>query len=291
MAKLDFVQTFIQVVRAGGFAAAARQMGMPRSTVSLHISAIETSLGVRLLKRSTRTITLTDEGRQLFDDTSKAFDTVSKALSDVESHSDVLSGSIHLTAPADFPTSGLASAVTTFRKLHPDVRVQITLTNTTLDLVKENVDIAIRIEGGRDMDAVQRKLLDFEWHFCASAAWLERNGIPQTIENITDFISPKPNLKNYLERMILDRKKLPEPTIEVENNYLAKDLILHNFGVGLLPKGLCKDELASGKVMAFLDHEIIRPTSLTLTFPTRADMVPRIRIFADHICKEFNSLR
>lgn len=289
--KLDFVHTFVQVVRAGGFSSAARQLSMPRSTVSLHVSALEAALGVRLLKRSTRTMTLTGEGRQLFEEASLAVEAVSESLSKVRSRSDILSGPIHLTAPADFPTHGLAQAVKTFKDLHPEVQLQITLSNATLDLIKENVDIAVRIEGRSDMDAVQRKLLEFEWQFCASAVWIEQNGVPQDVDEIADFISPNANLRTYLERVVLNRKSLPPPTIQVENNYLIRDLVLSDFGVGLMPKGLCENELMSGKVASFLEHDIIAPTRLTLTFPTRADMTPRIKAFADHLFEEFNSGR
>lgn len=289
MAKLDFVHTFVQVVNTGGFSAAGRQIGMPRSTVSLQIGALEVALGVRLFKRSTRSMTLTDEGRQLFDDASGAVEIVTKSLSKVRSRSDILSGPIHLTAPVDFPTRGLANAVTTFKDMHSEVRVQITLTNALIDLIKENVDIAVRLEGGGDLDAVQRKLLDFEWRFCASTAWIEQNGVPEDIEAITDFISPQTNLRTYLERIVLNKKKLPFPSVLVENNLLVRDLILSDFGVGLIPAGLCENEIMRGNVKSFLDHVTTTPTRMTLTFPTRADMTPRVKAFADHLCEEFNN--
>lgn len=108
-------------VRSGGFSAAVRQMNMPRSTVCLQARALEADLCLRLLKRSTRTEILTPEGRQLFDEASHAEDKVSNALSNVCSHSGVLSRPIHFAVPADHPTVGLAFAVTNFKDLHPEV--------------------------------------------------------------------------------------------------------------------------------------------------------------------------
>lgn len=287
MIKLDLVHTFVQVVHAGGFSAAARQMGMPRSTVSLQIGKLEAALGVRLLKRSTRKMTLTLEGRKLFEEASRPLEAVCESLSRVQSCPGILRGPIHLTAPADFPTQGLARAVKTFRDLHPEVRIQITLSNALLDLITGNVDIAVRMEGGSDMDAVQRKFLDFEWQFCASTVWIEQNGVPQKVEQITDFISPKSDLRSYLEHFILGKKSLPPATIEVENSLFVRDLILNNFGVGIVPKGLCENEIKTGLVSSFLEPAITRRSRLTLTFPTRADMTPRIIAFADHLCDEF----
>lgn len=289
--KLDLVNMFVQVVNAGGFSAAARQTGIPRSTVSLQINTLENALGVRLLKRSTRKISLTDEGRQLFNDSSDAVECLSRSLSKVRSRPGILSGPIHLTAPADFPTHGLAHAITTFRDLHPEVHLKITLSNAILDLIEENVDIALRVEGGSEMDAVQRKLLNFDWEFCASAAWVRKNQMPMSIGDIADFISPKPALRTYLETVILNRRQLPPPSIQVENNLLVKDLVLNDFGVGLLPKGMCEKEITSGTLLSFLDQEIIQSTQLTLTFPTRADITPRVKIFADHLCAIFRGER
>lgn len=287
MAKLDLIQTFVQVVRAGGFSAAARRTGMPRSTISLQVSSLEATLGTRLLKRSTRSIALTDEGRHLYDKTSGALETLEEAIADVSSLSGVLRGIIRLTAPADFPTEPLAHVVTTFKKTHPEVDFKITLTNATLDLVANNVDIALRMGGDTDMDTVQRRLLDVSWQFCASVAWIERHQAPKTIEDVSDFISPPPGLRTFLERKVLGRQPLPTASIEVDNHFMARDLILCGFGIGLVPTGLCANAIHSGDVKTLLDNVKCAPTRLTLTFPTRADMVPRVRVFADHFFKYF----
>lgn len=285
--KLDLVQTFVQVVRAGGFSAAARQTGMPLSTVSLQVSTLEASLGVRLLKRTTRAIRLTEEGSKLLKGSADAVDDLASVLSEIQNRSDVLRGRVHLTAPADLPTRVLAEAITSFKVMHPDVVIQITLTNAKLDFVKDDVDLAIRMAGVSHLDAIQRKLMDFEWAFCASPTWVERNGRPETVEQLTDFIAPQLSLKTYLEHSILGHRTLPPPIIEVENNILVKDLLLSGFGVGILPKGLVEDELRRGRVLTVLDDTILGSSQLTLTFPTRADIVPRVRAFADHVCRVF----
>lgn len=285
--KLDPIQTFVEVVRAGGFTAAARRTGTPRSTVSLQVRALEETLGVRLLKRSTRSFALTDEGQRLYDKASGPVDVLVRALDDLQAGDGVLGGLIRLTVPADFPTALLASAITSFTQAHRAVRFQIMSTNTVMDLVEDNIDIAVRVGANPAQTAIERRLLDIEWAFYTSASWLKRKGRPENISEVEDFISPQPILRAYLEKHVLGGVSLPTGAIEVDSHAMARDLMLNGFGVALLPQGLCQDAVMSGNAEPLLSHAGLRPTRLNLTFPNRADMVPRVRAFADHICAHF----
>ncbi|MEP0520148.1 MAG: LysR family transcriptional regulator [Hyphomicrobiales bacterium] len=287
--KLDPIQTFVEVVRAKGFSAAAKRTGIPLSTISLQVKSLEKTLGTRLLKRSTRSIALTDEGQKLFQQTSEALDVLTQAIDDVRSEPGTLRGLIRLTAAADFPTELLAKAVTEFSRKHPKVHFQITLTNTKLDLVSDNIDIAVRIGVNTAMDAVEKRLLDVEWGFYASTEWIEGNGRPETIEAISSFISPAPALRTYLERVVLGGTPLPKASIQVDSHFMARDLMLCGFGISLLPTGLCVEPVKKGHVEALLTQTIRSSTRLNLTFPTRADMLPRVREFAEYLSDLFKN--
>lgn len=287
--KLDPIQTFVEVVRANGFSAAAKRTGMPRSTVSLQVKSLEEALGTRLLKRSTRSITLTDEGQRLYQQTSGALDVLAQAVDEVRSEPGVLRGLIRLTAPADFPTELLSKAVAEFSRLHPEVHFQIALTNMTLDLVSDNIDIALRVGVNTAMDAVEKRLLDVEWGFYASTEWIKRHGRPESIEAISSFISPVPALRTYLERFVLGGTMLPKAAIQVDSHVMARDLTLCGFGMSLLPTGLCEESVKNGHVEALLTQTIRGSTRLNLTFPTRADMLPRVRAFAEYLSELFGT--
>ena len=281
--KLDPIRTFVEVVRANGFSAAAKQTGMPRSTVSLRVKALERSLGVRLLKRSTRSIALTDEGQTLYRQASGALDMLARTVDDLRNATGVLRGLIRMTAPADFPTDLLAKAVSQFSRHHPDVRFQIVLSSETRDLVRDNVDIALRVGVNAAMDSVERRLLDVEWGFFASSDWIARHGRPGTVRDIPCFISPLPALRRYLERTVLAGTPLPQAGMEVDNHLLARDLMLCGFGVALLPEGMCRGAVDAGNAHALLAGETPGRTRVNLLFPSRADMLPRVRAFADHL--------
>jgi DNA-binding transcriptional LysR family regulator len=194
---------------------------------------------------------------------------------------------VGLTIPADFPTALLASAITSFTQVHPAVRFQIMSANTVLDLVQDNIDIAVRVGANPAQTAIERRLLDIEWAFYASTSWLGRNGRPDKVVDLPDFISPQPVLRAYLEKHVLGGVCLPAGAIEVDSRTMARDLMLNGFGVALLPRGLCQDVFMSGNGEPLFPQAVLRPTRLNLTFPNRADMVPRVRAFADHICAHF----
>ncbi|WP_176085901.1 LysR family transcriptional regulator [Martelella sp. HB161492] len=289
MSKLDPLLTFVEVVNAGSFTGAAERLNMPRSTVSLHVKKLETSLETRLLKRSTRSLSLTEDGRRLFEQASEGLSILTRTLDSIRDRPGALNGLIRLTAPADFPSETLAAAMAAFQDLHPNIRFEITLTNATLDLVADNVDIAIRISRRGGTERVERWLQDIAWQFCASAEWVARNGAPQTVADIRDFISPMPGLKSFLEQAVLGEAKLPDGRIMADNQGLIRDLVLQGRGVGLLPKGMTDDAIADGRVVVVLDDAVLATTRLNLTFPTRADMVPRVRAFADYYCRLFHA--
>ncbi len=254
---------------------------MPRSTVSLHVRSLERALGVRLLKRSTRSVSLTDDGRLLFERVEPGLGTLQSALDHVRNEQGHLNGLIRITAPADFPTGVLVNAIADFRRDHPAVFFDLMLTNSALNLIGDNVDIALRVGDRGDLDRVERKLTDVTWRFYASAQWIDRRGLPSRLEDLQDFIAPPEDLRAFLERFVLAEGALPEGIITADNHFLIRDLIIAGVGVGLLPAGVCKNAVSEGTLRPVFEDATSRATQLNITFPSRADITPRVRAFAD----------
>ncbi|AXK41298.1 LysR family transcriptional regulator [Erythrobacter aureus] len=289
--KLDPLETFVSVAKAGSFTAAAVRSGSPRSTVSMQIAKLEESLGVRLFKRSTRSMVLTHEGHVLLEKVAGPIELISAAVDQIGGNQAELAGRIRATAPADFPTEGIAEAIVRFQKQHPRVEVDLTMTNALLDLVEENIDIAIRAGRGSSVEVVEQKLADIEWVFAASREWLKKNTLPEHSAEISQFIAPSPSLKAFLEHHVLSSASLPTGHIQVDNHMLAAALVRKGAGVAIVPRSVIASELVEGSVVAILDGEIRHTSSLMLSFPTRADMLPRVRIFGEFLKESMRSRR
>src|ERR1700759_826722 len=229
---LNAVGTFIEVGRAGGLSAAARRLGMPRSTVSLRVRTLEQSLGVRLFKRSTRAVALTEEGRGLFEGAGAALGTLAGAVTSIGTVGGELKGPIRVTAPADFPTSFLADAIGSFRARHPRVTFEIILSNTLLDLVSDNIDIALRIGLGNPQDTVMRAVFSAEYGLFASPGYLRENGEPATLADVRTLIVPPRAMRNFLERRVFHAAFPAELAIQANNFLLIRELVAGGYGVG-----------------------------------------------------------
>lgn len=282
MKNLIHINTFAEVVRAGSFAAAARAMGIPRSTVSLHIAKLEQSLGTRLLKRSTRAISLTEAGRKLFDESAPSLSSLQRTLNDFEQSRDTFEGTIRVTAPSDFPTGLLAGAVHEFQKNHPHLEFDLLLSNSKLDFVQDRVDIAIGFSARTDGGRVCRTVAHTKWGFFVSEDFVTEHGEPHDLESLRPFIAPNSSLQKALEQCVLGGRSLPEGQLMANNQLLIRDLVLRGAGAGLLPVSLVSREVASGTVRQCLKNLVVGELPLLLEFPSRQDILPKTREFAAH---------
>jgi DNA-binding transcriptional LysR family regulator len=287
---LNSLQTFVAVVRAGGFAAAARQTNTPRSSVSLRIRTLERTLGVRLFKRTTRAFSLTTEGAELYGRSAEALASLAGALAGVAKAGISYVGGIRLTAPADFPPGIIAGAVREFREAHPAVRFEVLLTNDVLDLVSENIDIALRIGASNPQEALVRGVLDMEFGLYASAEYLRGNGMPASIHAVGTLIGPeRPELRRLLSRALKSGVEFPQFQVAADSFVLVREFVLLHQGVGLLPQSLCRAELASKAVVPVLSNLFSGSIRLHLTFPSRADLNPKVNAFAQVLARHLEA--
>lgn len=277
---LNALQTFVSVVRSGGFAAAARQIDMPRSTVSLRMRSLEKALGVRLFKRSTRSFALTAEGVELYRRSADALHSLGEAIAGLSTSDGIHAGEIRLTVPADLPPGIVAGAIDEYRRHHPNVRFAVLLTNEVLDLVSENIDLALRIGAANPQNALVKGIIDMHFGFYASSEYVDQHGMPADIDAANTLIGPRElELRRLLTDALRDVAALPCFHIAVDNFALARELVLRNVGIALLPTGLCAD-VATGRVVPILPDRFAGSIRLQLTYPSRADLSPKVSAFA-----------
>ncbi|MEY9232422.1 DNA-binding transcriptional LysR family regulator [Bradyrhizobium japonicum] len=285
---LNSLQTFVAVVRAGGFAAAARETNTPRSSVSLRIRSLEAALGARLFKRSTRAFALTAAGRELYQRSAGALALLVNALRGVSGANDPYAGEIRITLPADFPVRIVAAAIGDFRNDHPNVRFEVSLTNDVLDLISQDIDIALRIGAANPQEALIKGAIDMKFGLYASADYVSSHGIPVDIREASTLIGPsRPELLRLLSRSLPGGATWPAFHVAVDSFALARELVLNHRGIGLLPEALCRVEYASGLVVPVLPEQFSGTIRLHLTYPSRADLSAKVadfsRVFERHL--------
>lgn len=284
MMDLNQTRVFVEVVRAGGFAAAARRLGLPKSTISARIQALEERLGAQLLKRSTRHLSLTVEGDAYFTAVAGAVDALVDAEAASTAEKGVLSGTIRFTAPLEFPREALTFALSSFTKKHPHIRFEVKLTNQPLDLVTENIDLALRGGDPGGSGLIIRKVGEIAWGLYASPRYLDRAGRPETMEALEEhdlLLFTSASRSRALRAG--DPLHGAEPRIVCDNFAFLRRLAIAGAGIAALPEAIGTPEQARGRLERVLDLWRGEPSALHIVFPSRRDMTPRVRAFAEHL--------
>lgn len=178
MSKIQEMSSFVAVVDAGSFVGAAHATGVSKAAVSRHVGELEKRLGVRLLQRTTRRLSLTEEGRLFFERAKELLESIDEAESQLTSRSGEASGLLRVNAPLTFGALHLAPLWAPFADAHPKVSLDITLSDRIVDVVEEGYDLAIRITSIADSTLITRKLASTRMVLCASPVYLERHGTP-----------------------------------------------------------------------------------------------------------------
>lgn len=281
---LNQTRVFVEVARSGGFAAAARRLGLPKSTVSARVQALEERLGAQLFKRSTRQLSLTSDGSAYFEAVAGAVDTLVDAEAATTAEKGVLSGKIRFTAPLEFPRGAITAALASFVAKYPKVRFEIILTNQPLDLVAENIDLALRGGDPGGAGFIIRKVGQIGFGLFASPQYIERCGRPESLEDLGNhdllvYVSPSQS------RMLRTAEILQghEPRIAIDNFAFLRRLAIAGIGIAAIPDVLVNHDVAAGRLERVLEGWAGEPASLYVVFPSRKDMIPRVKAFADHL--------
>src|SRR5262245_19114285 len=181
---LNRISLFVAVVEARSFSAAARTLGVPKSSVSRGVAQLESDLGVRLLQRTTRALHLTDAGHAYFDQVSRALAAVGEATAQVSDMQGSARGVVRLTAPTDMPA--LAALLARFVELHPEIHVETVITARHVDLVEEGIDLAVRAGKLRDSSLIARRAGRDVMALFASPRYLKRNPPPRRVRDLAE---------------------------------------------------------------------------------------------------------
>jgi len=294
--ELDGVRVFAEVVKAGGFTAAARALGLPKSTVSRRVSALEERLGTRLLQRTTRRVSLTDVGEVYYARADRALAELRDAEAALSDLRDAPRGVLRLSAPVDIGHDLLSGVVAAYRRAYPEVSVVVELENRRVDLVAEGYDLAIRASAQLDDSSlVARKLASAEMRLFASTAYLAAHGTPEQPEDLPQhalllFRAPRLRSKLVLHRGAARTEVEVTGWLSSTDFGFLRRAMLEGLGIALLPTFTCSRDVAAGSVRRVLPEHQAGASSLYAVYPSARYLAPKVRAFVELAAAQFAAL-
>lgn len=282
---LNLVRAFVTVHDAGSFSGAASRLGVPRSTVSRAVSALEDTLGVLLFHRTTRKVATTAAGLALFDRVAPSLAALDASFSDLPDREEVPSGTLRVTTTVDLGTVVLAEAVTRYTARYPDTQVEIHLSSTMVDLVRDGFDLALRISAGplRDSSLIARKVGVVTFQVYASPTYLARRGTPRSPADLRehDWVTFRGAAALQLSMAKSKSVVAARTRVTCDDMFFAREVLRTGGGIGALPSFIADGDLAGGLLTRVLPRWSAPTGTVHLVHPSRRHVPPKVTAFRD----------
>jgi DNA-binding transcriptional LysR family regulator len=293
MSDAGEMSAFVRAVELGGFSTAARELGLTPSAISKLVTRLEDRLGVRLLNRTTRRLALTPEGEAYFHRVQRILADIRDAEDEVARFRAEPRGLLRINVGTAFGMHQLSPALPEFLARHPEIQVELTVTDRVVDLIEEGADLGIRLGTLPDSSLVARKICDLERVICASPAYLRKHGTPRQPEDLLRHNCLAITYAPALRRWPFDG---PEGVrhVEVAGNVSANTaealLQLALLGVGIirLTDAIVGDAIAGGRLVPLLqDVHHAEPLPLHAVYPQGRHRSPRVAAMIDFLVQRF----
>ncbi|QNP49030.1 LysR family transcriptional regulator [Diaphorobacter aerolatus] len=291
MQDLNDMLFFAEVVERGGFTAASHSLGIPKSRLSRRVTELEQQLGVRLLQRTTRKLSLTEVGETYLRHCIAMRDEALAAADAVAQVKGTPRGTVRVSCPVTLAQTVLGELVPTFMERYPEVRVEMRLLNRPVNVVEEGFDVALRVRSSLEESGsmVVKRLGDGRQLLVASVDLLNRQGTPRTLadlERLDSITMPSSDGRYTLEIIGPDGHK---HSLQLKPRYVVDDLLMLKFaavaGTGYcwLPDYLCRQELEDGRLVKLLPDWSQSPGIVHAVFSSRRGLLPAVRAFLDFL--------
>lgn len=297
MTDLNAIAIFIQVVESHSFSQAARELGLPKATVSRKVAALEASLGVELLHRTTRKLYLTEAGNLYFQRCRNVLREIEAADRIVAALQIEPKGTLRITAPLIFGTTVLGDWIAEFLRQYDQVHIEVLLSNQSLDLVAESIDVAFRWQSDLDETVleIQKPVKQVSYWVCASLDYVQQHGEPEIPQDLTQHhcivmrsAVQHPGQTNW--RLISQAGTVEtvavRGTLAVNDLMLAKQVAIAGAGIAYLPETILSDAIASGKLKRLLPTWGTKTKTLYVTCPNSAYLSSKVRVFLDFVAEK-----
>lgn len=286
---LNRVSAFVRVVHDGSFTAAAKALGLPKSSISRSVAQLEQDLGIRLLHRTTRQLHLTDAGTAFYERVSRALGDIDEATTAASDMQAEMSGVVRITAPVDLGVWSLAPIVARFVRKHPKIRIELSLTGRVVDLVAEGFDLAVRAGPLRDSSLIARRVGGLESVAYASPKYIARRGEPKDLADLADHDCVLFRSSSGKATWSLSRKDGTLSSVDVTGAITTDDMsfvrkaVLVGCGVGMLPRFLCARAEVTGRLVRVLPEWSLHGAVLHVAYPSNRFVPQRVVVLREYL--------
>ena len=296
MDRLQSVEVFLKVAELGSYSAAAVRLGMSKSTVSKHVAALEARLGIRLLNRTTRRLSLT-EGGQIFRDRGlTVIDAMAAAEQCVTRLTEAPRGKLKVNAPMTFGIRYLSPILPRFLETYPEVELELSLNDRRVDLIDEGYDLAVRIGKLDDSSLIARKLARTTLACVASPAYLERHKPPTHPNELSAHACLRYSYSLTPGEWRFDRDG-ETVRVRVDGRYVAnngdviREAAIAGLGVSCQPLFFLRDELAQGRLLCLLEDWSMPELVVHAVYPESRHVSPKLRAFIDFLVVQLKEVQ
>ncbi|MCW8931435.1 MAG: LysR family transcriptional regulator [Gammaproteobacteria bacterium] len=293
MDRFENMSSFIRVVETGSISGAADRLGVAKSAVSRRLKELEEHLGVELFHRTTRSMNLTDTGRAFYHQSVRILEDVIEAeLATSQAHG-TLKGSLKIALPSTFGLMHMGPAINEFLKAHPNIEFDLDFNDREVDLIQEGFDLAIRIANLPDSSLIARRLAPIQIVMCASPLYLEKMGVPQSPEELSEHQCLVYSLLRDFDYWHLtdpDGKEIKvkiHPYLKASTGEFLKNAAVEGLGVILMPSFIAYKEIERGALVPILQDYKIPQIDAYAIYPQTRHLSQRVRAFVDFLVKRF----
>jgi len=289
------METFYHVASLQSFSRAAEKLKVSKGHISQQINFLERELGVTLLQRTTRSLKLTEAGIAFLQSCTRVVNEKNLALSLVEELQTEPSGNLKISAPPSMCSTILAKMIPQFLASYPKITISVDASSTQLDLIKNDIDLAIRITNNPQPNYIARLISSFKFSICANPEYLKKHGTPKFPQDLTQHncliysADPTSNTWPFRKKQELE-EIIVQGNLRATNSNIVKEAVLAGKGIARLPDYLLKEEIKNKKVKLLLENynEAIMP--IYAMYASSRSTAPKIKAFMEFLNKYFLSI-
>lgn len=293
MNELTQIKSFVALVESRSISKAAERMDIAVSAVSRRLKELESGLGVQLVQRTTRRMHITEAGEKFYRRCGRLLDDLEEAKREASNTATALSGTLKIATPLSFGVAHLSPAVAAFMHLHPQIKIELDMSDRRIDLVEEGLDLAIRIGTLEDSSLMARKLASVRHVVCASPDFLNRHGIPSTPQDLSALPAlcygnlSQPDTWHYHDKDSKPGQVKVPMRMRANNGDALVEAAIAGLGVLCEPSFIVHGSVERGVLKPLLTDYQWNPMGIFAVYPQTKHMPTRVRAFIDFLVSSF----